>query len=216
MKNYSISERSLLTNVVLYNCLILILFGLFLAFLSSSFDENIRFFGSIVFAIAIGLVLLFIHGSARILANRTIEKQKQADYLEDFADHMMRFSNLSDFVKSVVDIHLKNKKSINSYQEFFFRLIGQNGKVYELFVAEIKRVISMQKEIFERSEKSHSDFNRFSFSLSSLNELLQRIVETRESGSPKFDRLCSGLVTPTIVSGAEPRVPTGCGVGISN
>lgn len=209
MKNYSISERSLLTNVVLYNCLILILFGLFLAFLGSSSDENIRFFGSIVFATAIGLVLFLIHGSARTLANRTIEKQKQADDLEDFADHMMRFSNLSDFVKSVVDIHLKNKKSINSYQDFFFRLIGQNGKVYELFVEEIKRVISEQKEIFERSEKSHSDYNRFSFSLSSLNELLQKIVEARgESNNSKF--------VPTVAPNVGPRVPTGCGVGISN
>ncbi len=139
------------------------------------------------------------------------QKQKEVDDLESFASHMMRRSDLSDFVREVVDIHLKNKRSIKSYQEFFFRLVCNDGKVYTLFIHEIKRSISEQKEILERSEKSNSDINHYALALSSLNELLQAFVETRESGAPKLGRLCYGEVE------SRKNEPTfGCGVGVSN
>ena len=130
------------------------------------------------------------------------QKEENIAGLELFVEHIMRTSELNNFVKDIVDIHWKNRRSIDSYGEFFFRLIGQNGKVSELFVEEIRRVTDEQKEIFEKSEKSHLDFNEFSRTLSSLNELLQKITKIKGSSW-----VVESVPIPAVVLGTEPRVP---------
>lgn len=213
MKSSSVNASTLLSNVNVLDVLVFTLFGFFMAFLSAPFNEFIKIIGTFAFFSALSVLLYAIHASAKRLAKRLEEKQKETDDLESFASHVMRKSDVENFVKDVVDIHLKNKKSIDSYQEFFFRLIGQNGKVYELFVAEIKRVIFEQKEIFERSEKTNSDINRYTLALSSLNEFLQKFVEIRGGESSTFC-FVDGGIEKGISGKNEPMF--GCGVGISN
>ncbi len=142
-----------------------------------------------IFIVTSYIFFFLINDLSKNLSKSFEEKQNEVNDLESFASHVMRCSDLTDFVRGVVDIHLKNKRSIKSYQEFFFRLVCDDGKVYTLFIHEIKRVISEQKEIFERSEKSNSDINHYTLALNSLNDLLQAFVETRESGAPKLGGL---------------------------
>ncbi len=155
-----------------------------------------------IFLITSIFFLLAIIENNRKVEIKNDKKEENIAGLELFVEHIMRTSELNNFVKDIVDIHWKNRRSIDSYGEFFFRLIGQNGKVSELFVEEIRRVTDEQKEIFEKSEKSHLDFNEFSRTLSSLNELLQKITKIKGSSW-----VVESVPVPTVVLGTEPKVP---------
>lgn len=172
MKNYSISERNLLTNVVAFNCLIVVLFGLFLAFLSSSFDESIRFFGSIVFAVAIGLVLLLIHGSARILANRIIEEKKEIDALKALIVDFFKHKDIHSFVKETVDFYLKIK--IDKIPEPMYLVLQKHEHVRRLFVKEITdRIFDEKNNLGLKEDASVNDVISYGLTLVTLNDLLK-------------------------------------------
>ncbi len=112
MKSSSTSASTLLSNVKVLDVLVFTLFGFFMAFLSSPFNEFIKIIGTFAFFSALSVLLYAIHASAKRLAKSLEEKQKEVNDLESFASHMMMGSDLSDYVRDVVDTHLKNKRSI--------------------------------------------------------------------------------------------------------
>ena len=198
MKNSSISIESLSSYIKIFSFLNFVLFLLCPAFASSP-NEMVRFFGTGVLYIASFVTIYAIFHSVTNISEKFQTKQKQADDLEYLVSQLIDMSDIKGFVRFTVQNHVKNSKSINFYPESFFRLVCDDTSAFRLFTEELKLAVLEQKEIFEKSDKTTSDINRYALILSSLNELLQKLKETRRHFfGTEVDHI------PTVVSGTEP------------
>lgn len=201
--------KNFVMNIKFYTILC---FSLFVSFIfidnfqmmDNKFNLILSFAFGLVFAVVFALTIKNIS-----LLDVEIDKErKEVGDLESFVSHMMRHSDLSDFVRDVVDAHLKNRKSIASYQGFFFRIVCENRKLYELFLDEIRRAIEKEDVEYGEGAKTDSNIHLHAINFYCLNEFLQKFIETRgEIDSSKF--------APSVVSGTEPSGPVSF-KGISN